>query len=154
VEPVLRIVHLLAAIVWVGGTVALVFVSVPPAQRLEGPQRAAMLRELGRRWRPIGWSALAVAIASGAWIASLEHAFDTTPTRFDVVLAFKGALVGLLVAGAYLHDFVLGPGLARQIREGRPQSLRPLLVAIGRLNLLITIALPILGAVLSEFLHD
>jgi len=154
VEPVLRIVHLLAAIVWVGGTVALVFVSVPPAQRLEGPQRAAMLRELGRRWRPIGWTALAVAIATGAWIASLEHAFDTTPTRFDVVLAVKGALVGLLAAGAYLHDFVLGPGLARQIREGRPQSLRPVLVAIGRLNLAITIALPILGAVLSEFLHD
>ena len=146
--------HLLAAIVWVGGTIALVFVSVPPAQRLEGPQRAAMLRELGRRWRPIGWSALAVAIATGAWIASLEHAYDTTPTRFDVVLAVKGALVGLLVAGAYLHDFVLGPGLARQIREGKPQSLRPVLVAIGRLNLLITIALPILGAVLSEFLHD
>lgn len=153
-EPVLRIVHLLAAIVWVGGTVALVFVSVPPAQRLEGPQRAAMLRELGRRWRPIGWTALAVAIATGAWIASLEHAFDTTPTRFDVVLAVKGALVGLLAAGAYLHDFVLGPGLARQIREGRPQSLRPVLVAIGRLNLAITIALPILGGVLSEFLHD
>lgn len=152
-EPVLRTVHLLAAIVWVGGTVALVFVSVPPAQRLEGPQRAALLRELGRRWRPIGWSALAVAIATGAWIASLEHAFDTASTRFDVVLAVKGALVGLLVAGAYLHDFVLGPGLARQIREGKPQSLRPLLVAIGRLNLLITIALPILGAVLSEFLH-
>jgi uncharacterized membrane protein len=154
VEPVLRIVHLLAAIVWVGGTVALVFVSVPPAQRLEGPQRAAMLRELGRRWRPIGWSALAVAIATGAWIASLEHAFDTTPTRFDVVLAVKGTLVGLLVAGAYLHDFVLGPGLARQIRDGRAQSLRPVLVAIGRLNLAITIALPVLGAVLSEFLHD
>jgi len=153
-EPVLRTVHLLAAIVWVGGTIALVFVSVPPAQRLEGPQRAAMLRELGRRWRPIGWSALAVAIATGAWIASLEHAYDTTPTRFDVVLAVKGALVGLLVAGAYLHDFVLGPGLARQIREGRPQSLRPVLVAIGRLNLLVTLALPILGAVLSEFLHD
>jgi uncharacterized membrane protein len=154
VEPVVRIVHLLAAIVWVGGTVALVFVSVPPAQRLEGAQRAAMLRELGRRWRPIGWSALAIAVATGAWIASLEHAFDTTPTRFDVVLAVKGALVGLLVAGAYLHDFVLGPGLARQIREGKPQSLRRVLVVIGRLNLLITVALPILGAVLSEFLHD
>ena len=153
-EPVLRIIHLLAAIVWVGGTIALVFVSVPPAQRLEGPHRAAMLRELGRRWRPIGWSALAVAIATGAWLASLEHAFDTTPTRFDVVLGVKGALVGLLVAGSYLHDFVLGPGLARQIREGRQQSLRPVLVAIGRLNLLITISLPILGAVLSEFLHD
>jgi copper resistance protein D len=154
VELVLRIVHLLAAIVWVGGTVALVFVSVPLAQRLEGPARGAMLRELGRRWRPIGWSALGIAIATGAWIAGIEHAFDTTPTRFDVVLAVKGGLVGLLVAGAYLHDYVLGPGLARQIREGKPQSLRPILVRIGRLNLAVTVVLPILGAVLSEFLHD
>jgi uncharacterized membrane protein len=153
-ELILRIVHLLAAIVWVGGTVVLVFVSVPIAQRLEGPERAATLRELGRRWRPIGWSALGVAIGTGAWIAGLEHAFDTTPTRFDVVLAVKGALVGLLVAGAYLHDYVLGPGLARQIREGRPQSLRPILVRIGRLNLLITLALPVLGALLGEFLRD
>lgn len=153
-ELVLRIVHLLAAIVWVGGTVVLVFVSVPLAQRLEGPPRGAMLRALGRRWRPIGWSALGIAIATGAWIAGLEHAFDTTPTRFDVVLAIKGGLVGLLVAGAYLHDYVLGPGLARQIREGEPQSLRPILVRIGRLNLLLTVVLPILGALLSEFLHD
>jgi putative copper resistance protein D len=154
VELVLRIVHLLAAIVWVGGTIALVFVSVPLAQRLEGPARGAMLRELGRRWRPIGWSALGIAIGTGAWIAGLEHAFDTTPTRFDVVLAVKGGLVGLLVAGAYLHDYVLGPGLARQIHEGKPQSLRPILVRIGRLNLVVTVVLPILGALLSEFLHD
>jgi uncharacterized membrane protein len=153
-ELALRIVHLLAAIVWVGGTVALVFVAVPPVQKLEGAQRAALLRELGRRWRPIGWSALGVAVATGAAIAGIEHAFDTTPTRFDVVLAVKGALVGLLAAGAYLHDYVLGPGLARQIREGRPQTLRPLLVKIGRLNLLITLALPVLGALLSEFLRD
>ena len=153
-ELTLRIVHLLAATVWVGGTVALVFVSVPLAQRLEGEARAEMLRGLGRRWRPIGWSALGVAIVTGAAIAALQHAFDTTPTRFDVVLAIKGGLVGLLVAGSYLHDYVLGPGLARQIREGKPQSLRPILVRIGRLNLLITLALPVLGALLSEFLGD
>jgi len=152
-ELALRIVHLLAAIVWVGGTVALVFVAVPPVQKLEGPDRGALLRELGRRWRPIGWSALGIAVATGAAIAGIEHAFDTTPERFDVVLAVKGGLVGVLAAGAHLHDYVLGPGLARQIREGKPQSLRPLLVQIGRLNLLITIALPVLGALLSEFLH-
>ena len=149
-EHALLALHVLAAAVWVGGTVALVFVAVPPVQRLEGEARARLLREFGRRWRPIGWSALGIAVASGLGLAAYDHAFDTAPASFDWVLAVKGALVGVLVAGAYVHDYVLGPGLARQIRAGEPQSLRPLLTAIGRGNLAITVALPILGVVLSE----
>ncbi len=153
-DTTLRVVHLLAATVWVGGTIALVFVAVPPVQRLEGEQRGLLLRAFGERWRPIGWSSLGVAILTGAVIAARAHAFDTTPTRFDWVLGVKGVLVGLLVAGAYLHDFVLGPGLARQIRAGEPQSLRRILTTIGRANLLMTVAIPILGVLLSEFLKD
>ena len=65
-----------------------------------------------------------------------------------------GLVAAAVLAGAYLHDFVLGPGLARQIREGKPQSLRPILTAIGRANLLVTLALPVLGALLGEFLRD
>jgi copper resistance protein D len=154
VDATLRIVHLIAAIVWTGGTIALVFVAVPPVQKLEGEARAQVLREFGRRWRPIGWSALGIAIVTGAIIASRAGAFDTTPAKFDWVLAIKGALVGLLIAGAYLHDYVLGPGLARQIREGQAQSLRPVLTTMGRANLLLTVAIPVLGALLTEFLHD
>ena len=147
-----RIVHLLAAIVWAGGTVALVFVAVPPVQRLQGPERAALLREFGARWRPIGWSALGIAVITGIALAQRADAFNGAPHDFDVVLTVKAVLVALLLAGAYLHDFVLGPGLARQVRAGEPQSLRPLLVGIGRTNLLLTIAIPILGAVLVELL--
>ena len=148
----LRIVHLLAAIVWTGGTVALVFVAVPPVQRLQGPERAALLREFGLRWRPIGWSALGIAVVTGVILAQRAHAFDGAPNDFDGVLGVKAVLVGLLLGGAYLHDYVLGPGLARQVRAGEPQSLRPLLVGIGRANLLLTIVIPILGAVLVQLL--
>ena len=82
-------------------------------QRLQGEARAQTLRAFGARWRPIGWSALGIAIVTGAVIAGRANAFDATPTRFDVTLAIKGVLVGLLVAGAYLHDYVLGPGAPR-----------------------------------------
>jgi uncharacterized membrane protein len=150
-DTTLRVVHLLAAIVWSGGTIALVFVAVPPVQRLQGEARAQTLRAFGVRWRPIGWSALGIAIVTGAVIAGRADAFAATPTRFDVTLAIKGVLVGLLVGGAYLHDFVLGPGLARQIREGEPQSLRPILTGIGRANLAFTIVIPILGGLLAQF---
>jgi uncharacterized membrane protein len=154
VDLALRIVHLSAAIVWTGGTIALVFVAVPPIQRLQGPERAALLRELGLRWRPLGWSALGVAAVTGLVLAQRAHAFNGAPNDFDWVLGVKAVLVALLLAGAYLHDFVLGPGLARQVREGKEQSLRPLLVAIGRTNLVLTIAIPILGAVLVELLDS
>jgi uncharacterized membrane protein len=139
--------------VWVGGTVALVIVAVPPVQRLEGEARAKTLRAFGRRWRPIGWSALGIAIATGAVLASRDGAFDTTSRGFDWVLAVKGALVGLLVAGAYLHDYVLGPGLAEQVREGKPQTLRARLKLLGRANFALTLVIPLLGAVLAELLH-
>src|SRR5579872_2607028 len=148
-EATLRAIHVLAAAIWVGGTVALVFAAVPPVQRLEGDVRARLLREFGRRWRPIGWSALGIAAATGLGLAAYDPAFDTAPASFDWVLAVKGGLVGLLAGGAYVHDYVLGPGLARQIDAGEPQSLRPLLTAMGRANLAITLALPVLGVVLS-----
>jgi putative copper resistance protein D len=152
VDLALRTVHLLAAIVWTGGTVALVFVAVPPVQRLQGPERAALLREFGRRWRPIGWSALGIAVATGIVLAQRAHAFHGAPHDFDAALTVKSVLVGLLAGGAYFHDYVLGPGLARQVREGQPQSLRPVLVGIGRVNLALTIVIPILGAVLVQLL--
>ena len=151
-DAALRIVHLFAAIVWVGGTIALVVVAVPPVQRLEGEARARTLRGFGRRWRPLGWSALAVAIGTGIALAARADAFHGASPGFDWVLAVKGACVGLLVVGAYLHDFVLGPGLARQIREGRPQTLRGTLRAIGWANFALTLTIPVLGAALSELL--
>ena len=101
---------------------------------------------------PIGWSTLGVAILTGVVLAARAHAFDTTSTRFDWVLAVKGLLVGLLVAGAYLHDFVLGPG-ARAPDPGRraavaaadPDGDRPCEPRHHG-------CAPVLGVLLSEFL--
>ena len=91
----LRVVHLLSATVWVGGTVALVFVGVPAIRNLEGEARATAMRTLGRRWRPLGWSAMAVAIVSGLWLTHLHGGLNSAAlsTDFDRTLILKSALV-------------------------------------------------------------
>ena len=142
--------HVLAASVWVGGTIILVFVAVPYARTLPGDMRAQGLRALGRGWRLFGWSAMAVAVVSGLQLALADDAFDGAASDFDVVLVVKIVAVGLLIAGAALHDFVLGPRLARQIREGRQQTVRRPLVVVGWVNLALTLTVPVLGAVLSH----
>jgi putative copper export protein len=151
VITVLRVLHLLSASVWVGGTVALVFVGVPAIRELEGEARATAMRALGRRWRPLGWSAMAVAILSGLWLTELNGGFDdgAFDSGFDRTLLVKSVLVALLVAGALVHDYVLGPRLQQEIRADDPAApaTRRRLVVVGWCNFALTLAVPILGAV-------
>jgi uncharacterized membrane protein len=142
--------HVLAACVWVGGTVVLVFIAVPQAQRLEGAERARALRALGRGWRLFGWGAMLVAAVTGVVLAVEDGAFGDATRGFDAVLAVKIGLVVALVAGATIHDFVLGPRLARQIREQRPQAARRPLVVVGWTNFALTLTVPVLGVVLGH----
>jgi putative copper resistance protein D len=156
VLTVLRIVHLLAATIWVGGTIALVFVGVPAIRGLEGEARATAMRALGRRWRPLGWSAMGVAILSGLWLTHLHGGLSSAAlsTDFDRTLILKSVLVVLLVVGAFGHDYVLGPRLQRQLRAGesRAPATRRRLVWVGWFNFALTLAVPILGAVLLTYL--
>jgi putative copper export protein len=148
VEDVLVIVHLLAATVWVGGSVALVFAGVPAIRVLEGEPRGRAMRELGLRWRPLGYGALLVAALTGVELARQD--WDEGRSPFQTVLWVKVAVTAGLVAASYLHNFVYGPRLQAEIREGRPQKTRPTLVVVGWTSLTLTITVPILGAVLAD----
>ena len=148
----LVVVHVVSAAVWVGGVVALTFVAVPVAQRQTGLVRGELLRDFGRRWRPIGWGALALAIATGIPVAEHWNAFDREvllDTRFGRLLLVKVGLVALLIALSVAHSR-LGSVLARQIRGGRDPSARRPLVLIGRASLAATLAIPVIAVLLTR----
>ncbi len=145
---VVVVVHLLAAMVWVGGSVALVVAGVPAIRILEGEPRGRALREVGRRWRLLGYGSLLVLAVTGAPLAA--HDYDAGRSPFRTVFWVKVALSVGLVAASYLHNFVLGPRLQAEVREGRAQRTRAPLVAVGYLSLTLTLTVPVLGAVLAH----
>jgi uncharacterized membrane protein len=148
VEEAVVIVHLLAAAVWMGGSVALVFVGVPAIRLLEGEARGRAMRELGLRWRPLGYGSLLVLALTGVELA--RHDWSEGRSPFKTVLWVKVGLSLCLVVASYLHNFVLGPRLQAEIKEGREQTSRPRLVVIGWTSLSLTIVVPILGAILAD----
>src|SRR6476620_12059409 len=109
----------MSATIWVGGTSVLGFVGAPAIRKLEGEARATAMRALGRRWRPLGWSAMGVAIVSGLWLTDLHGGFDSgaLSTDFDRKMILKSVLVELIVVGALVQDYVLGPRLSRELRN-------------------------------------
>ena len=142
------IIHLLAAMIWVGGSVALVFAGVPAIRILEGEPRGRAMRELGLRWRPLGYSSLGVAAITGVVLAAHDWSHCRSP--FKAVLFVKIGLSVALVAASYLHNYVYGPRLQGEIREGKAQRARPTLVAVGWTSLALTLTVPVLGAILAE----
>jgi len=143
----LVVVHLLAATVWVGGSTALIFVGVPAIRTLEGEPRGRAMKELGLRWRPLGYGSLLVAAVTGAALAARDWESNTA---FQVVFWVKVALAVCLVVVSYVHNFVLGPRLQAEIRDGREQATRPTLVVVGWLSYGLTVTLPILGVALQR----
>jgi putative copper export protein len=147
VTAVLVAVHLIAAGIWFGGSTALIFVGVPAIRVLEGEPRGRAMKELGLRWRPLGYGALGVAAVTGVVLAAREWQDDTA---FQIVLWVKVALFLCLVVASYFHNFVLGPRLQAEIREGRDPVTRPTLVVVGWISYSLTLSLPILGVALQR----
>jgi uncharacterized membrane protein len=147
VIAVLVAVHLIAAGIWFGGSTALIFVGVPAIRTLEGEPRGRAMKELGLRWRPLGYGSLLVAAVTGVALAA--HDWEHRPA-FQIVFWVKVALALCLVVVSYTHNFVLGPRLQAEIRDGVEQRTRPRLVAVGWLSYGLTLSLPLLGVALAR----
>jgi putative copper export protein len=147
VIAVLVAIHLLAAGIWFGGSTALIFVGVPAIRVLEGDPRGRAMKELGLRWRPLGYGALGVAALTGVVLAAREWQHDPA---FQIVFWTKVALFLCLLVVSYFHNFVLGPRLQTEIREEREQVTRPTLVIVGWLSYSLTLSLPLLGVALQR----
>ncbi|MBK9134269.1 MAG: CopD family protein [Betaproteobacteria bacterium] len=112
-------VHLLAAVVWVGGMVFAHFALRPAAvEVLDPPRRLPLLAAaLGRFFRIVA-VAVVVIVASGLALIA-QVGFARAPVGWHVMLA-----TGLVMAGvfAYIHA-VLYPRLKRAVAEAQwPQA--------------------------------
>lgn len=143
-------IHVLAAIVWLGGMFFLALVGAPVLRRFDAPIRAALFQNLGLRFRTVGWVAVALLVVTGVSNLSFRGLL-----RGDVLAspAFWTGLYGralalkLLAACAMLvlsvlHDFVIGPAVSRQPPECvRAQRLRRAASWLARVNAVIGLVL-------------
>jgi uncharacterized membrane protein len=152
--------HLLAAIVWIGGTIFLALVLLPVLRTKENSKIAPpLIRASALRFRAIGWHCFAIFIVTGGLNLffrgfTLADLGDATFWRgfFGNVLALKLIVVSVIIAISALHDFVIGPRAAAAwldpSRMNEATKLRRQAVHIARLNLLMALIAVALGTML------
>ncbi len=118
--------HLLAALLWLGGMFFLALVGAPVLRSLDPPElRVRLFHELGVRFRSVGWGAIGVLIVTGLLILHERGVLSVTvlgsaefwSTPFGRALAWKLVAVAVMVGVSALHDFVFGPRAGRGVVE-------------------------------------
>lgn len=140
-ESSLAAVLVFATAVWVGGLLAIFVVARVAHATLGAAERVTFFRGLGRAYGPVGGAALAIALASGAVLAT-AHRWDGQLTASTAIAA---CLVAVTIAGvvqarrmtrlrqAALHD-PGSPGLTAKVRQGA-RNAAALRAAIAALSL-------------------
>jgi copper resistance protein D len=144
-------IHILAAFVWIGGMLFFAIVAAPVLRRIEPPEvRARLFEQLGEAFRIVGWTAIAVLLATGlvnlrlhGWLgpaARGEPQFWSSMA--GQALALKFACVALMLLLSAIHDFWLGPAASKaEPGSTRRVTLRRAASWIGRTNAVLGILL-------------
>lgn len=138
-------IHVLAALVWLGGMFFVGLVGAPLFRAIEPPAvRQRLFNELGVRFRTVGWICIGVLVVTGignlqfrglmAWEGVLGSAAFWQST-LGYALAVKLAAVVAMIAVSAVHDFWLGPAAGRA-EAGTPRAiaLRRRAALIARVN--------------------
>ena len=152
-------IHILAAMVWIGGMAFLVLVVVPWLRSGKRAEAAAFLRETGERFRNVGWTCFVVLLLTGSfnlWVRGVRLSDFARPewlqSSFGKTILVKLGVFVLVLVVSLAHDFVVGPRATRAIAadphstEARRQ--RRHASVLGRFNVLLALVLVALGVML------
>jgi copper resistance protein D len=151
------VLHILAAVTWIGGMIFLSLVLAPLVRgRKAAPEFMVLFRSAALRFRSIVWVAMAVLLATGPMLLSQRGIHVASPTSWPGIVSAKLTLVALLLFLTLLHDLVLGPQVSRvsaipdSQRTAGEQVVFKTARWLPRLSLLIGLAVVIAATILAR----
>ena len=157
------LIHILAAIIWLGGMFFIAIVMVPVLRRLEPPQkRIEVLSATATRFRAISWIAILVLLITGV-LNAINHGVtmqkistgEFFSSNFGKILILKLILVFAMLVLSAIHDFILGPRLIELLNSSNPdpftklQKNRKYVSWLARINALLGILVVACAVMLS-----
>lgn len=143
--------HVLAACAWIGAMIFFAVAVVPVVRRPEFRGLFAdVVRQVGVRFRVLGWACLLVLVATGIVNLALRGFLTQLTmgpfwaTDFGRTLAYKLVAVLLVVAATAAHDLLFGKSamarLQRDPTSPAAQRARRMASWLGRSTLLLSLA--------------
>ena len=152
-------VHLVAASIWVGGSIFLGIVLAPMLKSITGTleERIALMIKIGRRFNTIAMPSLVILIITGIYNSRvfLQEPSLLFGTNYGIILLFKIILVIATVIAYIIHIRVLNSETEKTLSGGYAetiyvQSIRSKIIYLGRIIVILSVAILLLAAILDS----
>ena len=151
--------HLIAASIWVGGSIFIGIVLAPLlktiSDSIEG--RLSIMIRVGRKFNKIGIPSLIVLIVTGIYNSAgfIVNPSMILSTSYGVVLLIKIILVILLIITFAVHVRLIRTEVERKIESKQLsgeflQKLRSKIIMLGRLTVILSLAILLMAALLHS----
>lgn len=151
--------HLVAASIWVGGSIFIGIVLAPllktMSDTMEG--RLSIMIRVGRKFNTIAVPSLIILMATGIYNSSnlLHNPSMILSTTYGQVLVVKVALVIVLLVTFAIHVRLIRTGVEKKIEAGQfsedlVQKLRSKIIALGRITVIVSVAILFMAALLHS----
>lgn len=142
--------HLLAAVIWIGGSIFIGMVA-PKLSAQDPEQSRKILRFMGLQFRNTSWIAVGVLLLTGLGNVSHEGGFTDYAKFLSDHPAFpwKLSAVFAMIVIKYAHDFIAGP-YASAFENPNHRKWRRIATVLARLNVALGIIVLYLAVVLQN----
>lgn len=143
--------HVMAAIVWIGGTIFMALIIQPVIRKaLSLQQRMAVYHETGMRFKKVQWVCLGILLLTGTFMVWKRGVpFES----FTSLISTKIALVVVVIVLSFLHSQIWGPRLVASSSDPQSPSYLALvrkLRIFGQINLLASLVIIFLAILISR----
>ncbi|MFZ1076908.1 MAG: CopD family protein [Nitrosotalea sp.] len=151
--------HLVAASIWVGGSIFIGIVLAPllktMSDTVEG--RLSIMIRVGRKFNKIAIPSLLILIVTGIYNSSnlLVRPSLILSTTYGQILVIKVILVIILLVTFAIHVRLIRVEIeqkieSRQFSEELVQKIRSKIIALGRITVIVSIAILLMAALLHS----
>lgn len=115
--------HLLAAVIWVGGIVFILYIAIPSSRQALGPEAGKLMGEISKKFTPIANYSIILIVITGAvltWIKGYFSGSASFEGAQSIALYLKYLLALLMIGIHFYRGLVLTPKITAAEPSQKP----------------------------------
>ena len=144
--------HLVAIVAWIGGIAFILFIAMPSARKVLGPEACKLMGEISKRFTLVVNYSIALLVLTGSVMAVLNFKTSAAATHeknWSIVLVVKLLLVLSMIIIHFYRGWILAPKIIGTETGQKKTAMQKISINLVKTNFGLGLAVLLLSAMIG-----